>query len=123
MYSLDPRNIDWVDNTTIFPWRQYLKAELLRQRSGVSDYSLTHLKGKVEMHEGIVTRAVVPKNVHWHWMIYHPYNCFLLTPQEHREHGHEREWALKRSYDLYGHENVIEWFESLPWKVRPFKLL
>jgi hypothetical protein len=122
MYSLDPRDHVWVDNDHIFEWRQYLKQELLQQRRYLSDYSGKYLT-TCEMHEGLITRANVPKNVWWQIFIYHPYNCFLLLPEEHRLHGHEREWAVKKSYERYGRNAVVLWFESLPFKVRPFKLL
>ena len=123
MHSLDPCDHAWVNNSTIFSWRQYLKSELLRQRGYVSDYSGKPLLS-VEMHEGIVTRAAVNKTVPWHYLIYHPYNCFLLSPEEHREVGYKSEWSLQRAYDLYGRDTVREWFYSLPWKGKPpFQLL
>ncbi|MFA7101005.1 MAG: hypothetical protein WC196_04505 [Bacilli bacterium] len=120
--SLDPRDHDWVNNDSIFSWRQYLKSELVRQRGNRSDYSGKPLS-EIEMHEGIVTRAVVPKGIWWHYFIFHPYNCFLVSPEEHKQYGHVREWAIQSAYSRYGRDTVIMWFESLPFKVKPFRLL
>lgn len=125
IHRLDPKNYDWVNNDNIFSWRQFLKQVLLWERKYCSDYSGKRFRplDVIEMHEGLVTRANVPKSISWQYLIYHPYNCFLLTHEEHEKQGHKREWALQRSYELYGRENVIKWFESLPFRVRPFRLL
>lgn len=122
-----PKNLNPVDNEvnnkTIHGWRLFLKQELLKQRHYRSDFSgrlITEGTG-CEMHEGIVTRAVVPKGIWWHYMIFHPYNCFLLLPEEHHP-APSKEWAISKAYALYGREAVREWFYGLPWKVVPFHL-
>jgi len=122
MYSLDPRDHAWVSNDTIYEWRKHLKLQLLEQRRYMSDYSGKYLI-HVDMHEGILTRANVPKGVWWHYYIFHPYNCFLLLPEEHRFCAPSRQWCIQKAYDRYGRDNVKEWYDSLPFKSRPFKLL
>jgi hypothetical protein len=123
MHKLDPRANHWVRNENIYSWRLYLKRELLRQRGYVSDYSGKPFTGACEMHEGIITRANVPKNIHWHFYIYHPFNCVLLLPEEHRPKPPPREWCIQWAYEKYGREDVKAWYESLPFKARPFRLL
>lgn len=134
MYSLDPRDHKWVDNSSIFSWRQYLKSELLRQRGYVSDYSgkpITSMTG-CHMHEGFVTRANVTKSakgmvdgeyIKWQFLIFHPFNSLLLLPEEHIPSPPSRTWCIQWAYNNYGHDVVVEWYKSLPFTVRPFKLL
>lgn len=100
---------------SLYEWRQFLKKELLRKRKYRSDFSGKPLRQR-HMHEGILTRANVPKNISWHIKIYHEYNCFLLLPEEHIPQPPSREWCILRSYELYGKDAVIEWYYSLPWK-------
>jgi len=124
-YSLDPAD-HGVTNKMLKPWRAYLKLRLLQQRGWKSDFSgrkITEITG-CHMHEGILSRADLPANVKWHWMIHDPRNCFLLLPDEHIPNPPSREWAISKAYALYGRENVRKWFyETLPWKRGvPFEL-
>lgn len=124
MHPYDPRQ--WLElsgNDNICKWRWFLKRHLLQERGFRSDLSGRSVLHRCEMHEGILSRAVVPRSVRWQWMIYHPYNCFLLLPEEHRPYPPNREWALQVAYARYGRVNVIEWFESLPFRYFPFKLI
>lgn len=118
--SLDPADYN-LSNTNIHSWRQFLKQQLLIQRNYKSDFSGRQIYDSVEMHEGIVTRAVVPKSIWWQYLIFHPYNCFLLLPEEHHP-APSKEWAISKAYSLYGREAVREWFDSLPFKKKPFQL-
>ena len=120
--SLNPADFKWVDNNTIYKWRRYLKAELLRQRHFRSDWSGKSLLAGCHMHEGIITRATVPKSVRWHFLIYHPYNSILLLPEEHSPQPPSREWCIEKAYERYGEVFVKEWFYGLPFKVIPFEL-
>lgn len=122
---LKPGDFLWVNNSTIYWWRWLLKIHLLHEREWVSDLSgmpFDPNMANCEMHEGIITRGTLPKSVEWHWRIYHPYNCFLLLPQEHRPNPPSREWAIETSFRYYGEDNVREWFYGLPWKVTPFQI-
>jgi hypothetical protein len=120
MKLLDPRDYG-ITNQTIFQWRAYLKEKLLAQRHFRSDWSGEKLFA-VEVHEGILTRANVPKGVWWHFMIFCEINSFLLLPEEHRPSPPSRAWCIQKAYQRYGQEAVKEWYESLPFKVRPFQL-
>lgn len=116
---LDPRYYAIND---VYTWRQFLKRELLTKRHWRSDLSGKKLTS-CHMHEGIVTRATVPKSVKWHLLIFSEYNSFLLLPDEHSPMPPQRDWAIARAYALYGRDTVREWFyEQLPWKVIPFQL-
>lgn len=119
---LDPDGIDrplYVGNNNLRHWRPALKWLLYERRGGVSDKSGHPLNGHCEMHEGIITRARVPRSVWWHYKIHHEYNCFLLLPKEHRPYPPSPDWCIARSFDLYGRETIEEWFYGLPWKGRP----
>ena len=108
----------------IIGWRQFLKYELLRKRKWRSDFSGRSLIDRgCDMHEGIITRAVLRSGVWWHYQIYHEYNCFLLLREEHIPKAPSRQWAVQTAYERYGRDNVREWFYSLPFKVRPFQLI
>ena len=105
-------------------WREYLKLKLLKKRHFRSDWSgkkITESTG-AHMHEGIVTRANVPRNVEWFWMIFDERNSLLLLPEEHIPQPPPREWCTERLYKLYGREIVRHWFYNLPWKTVPFEL-
>lgn len=126
---LDPR-IHWprkITNSSFGPWREFLKRALLVKRGYKSDLSgkslLTEYFGtNCEMHEGIVTRANVPRSIAWSWMIYHEFNCFLLLPEEHRPQPPSRQWCIQNAYERYGRDAVRKWFYTLPFKVKPFEL-
>ena len=113
---LDPRNFPRLDT-----WRMELKDELLRRRGYRSDYSGLPLID-CDMHEGIITRAVVPKSTGWQRLIFHEYNCFLLLREEHIPQPPSREWCMLKSFERYGKVKVVEWFYSLPWKSVPFRI-
>ncbi len=74
------------------------------------------------MHEGIISRAVVPKSVTWHWMIFSKYNCFILLPEEHIPSPPNREWAVRKAVEYYGKNAILAWYYSLPWKTVPFRI-
>ena len=105
----------------MYEWRQFLKKSLLEERKYKSDLSGKYLKG-CHMHEGIISRAVVPKSIKWQYLIFHPYNCFLLLPEEHIPNPPSREWSIEKSFEYYGEESVKNWFYGLPWKVIPFRI-
>lgn len=110
--------------TTVYNWRFDLKKELLKKRNFRSDFSgklITEATG-CHMHEGIVTRGMVPKSISWHLLIYSEVNCFLLLPEEHIPQPPSREWCLQKAYEYYGRDAVREWFYGLPWKACPFQL-
>lgn len=110
-------------NNSNFPaWRKELKIALYKERTGLSDLSGLPLNTKCHMHEGIISRAVINKGIWWHYQIYHPYNCFLLLPEEHIPFPPSRVWAIETAYARYGRDNVREWFYALPWKVIHFHL-
>lgn len=122
--SLNPSDHLWVSNSSVYEWREYLKKALLEQRHWKSDLSGKSLINGCHMHEGIVTRATVPKTIWWHYKIFHPFNSFLLLPGEHMPQPPTRAWCIQRAYELYGRDNVRDWFYSLNWKDKPpFQLL
>ena len=121
MNHLDPRNYSWANNSTIYKWRSFLKVELLKERHFRSDWSGELLR-ECHAHEGILPRCVIPKSVSWAWMLFSPENTFLLLPEEHIPQAPSREWCIEKSFELYGRLHVITWFNSLPWKVPPFKI-
>ena len=108
-------------NSDTYYWRKALKYHLCNKFNYTSDLSGTPFK-VCHLHEGILTRANVPKSLSWQWMIFHEYNCFLLTPEEHIPNPPSREWAVQKSFDKYGIDNVIQWFYSLPFKYHPFRI-
>lgn len=113
----------WVDNKNYSKWRAELKRALLIERNYRSDLSGKSLIYEgCHLHEGIVTRATVPRGIWWSYQIYHPCNCFLLTPDEHIPNPPSREWCIEKAYALYGIDLVRDWFHNLPWKSIPFNL-
>lgn len=121
---LNPADREWVDNSQIYAWRTLLKKHLLTERNLKSDLSGRRISNStgVHMHEGIISRAVVPKSVWWHYLIYHSYNSFLLLPEEHIPNPPSKQWAIEQAFARYGQENVCDWFYSLPWKAIPFRI-
>lgn len=121
--SLDPAKNEWLTNDDIYIWRQIVKRALCEQRGWRSDLSGKRLIA-CHMHEGIVTRATVPKSVKWHYLIFHPINLFLLLPEEHIPQPPSREWAIEKACQRYGQSTVFYWFHNLPWKSGnpPFRL-
>lgn len=122
MKILDPAH--WnkpITRSNYGEWREILKRHLLHKRHWKSDWSGSYLT-TCHMHEGILTRANVPKSVPFFWMIYHEYNCFLLLDTEHIPEPPSREWCIQNSFERYGKENVCNWYYSIPFKVRPFEL-
>lgn len=130
--QLDPRNQHKYrffangkgNGSDIHSWRRFLKERLLAERDYVSDltgrrFSLT--REEPQMHEGCITRAVVPGSVSWNYMIFHPYNCFLLFESEHIPEPPSRSLCYWLSVIRYGKEDVDAWIESLPWKAPPDK--
>jgi len=110
-----------INRYNYWEWRDYLKKELLKKRACKSDWSGKYLM-TCHMHEGILTRANVPKNIPFFWMIFSEINCFLLLPEEHIPNPPSREWCIQRSFDRYGEDVVRNWYYSIPFKVRPFEL-
>lgn len=110
-----------VNNGNFSEWRAELKQRLLIERGYHSDLSGKRLY-QCHLHEGIVTRATVPRGIWWHFQIYHPFNSFLLLPDEHIPHPPSRAWCIERAYELYGKELVRDWYYNLPWKSIPFQL-
>ena len=119
-HLLDPRRYE-MDNSAIFEWRQHLKKQLLIERHYLSDWSGLRMIA-CDMHEGIITRGNVPKSLDWQWQIFHPYNSFLLMPEEHYPNPPSRAWCAVNAFERYGKDNVVEWFYSLPWKRVPFRV-
>ena len=113
---------EWVTKANYRTWRTELRRTLYLEREGLSDFSGEPLRGGFDMHEGIVSRAVVPSSVWWHFRILDPVNCFLLLRDEHIPQPPSREWAVERATQLYGRAAVEEWFYGLPWKVIQFRI-
>lgn len=113
-----------IDNNTLGIWREYLKRELLFRRRYRSDWSgkLITLQTGCHLHEAILSRAVVPKSVWWHYKLHDERNCLLLLPDEHIPQPPSREWAIEYLYNKYGQDVIKEWYESLPFKSFPFQL-
>jgi hypothetical protein len=122
MHALDPLNYDWASNATTYEWRKFLKETLLIERKYKSDLSGRLLYNTCHMHEGILQRSVVPKNLWWQILIFHPYNSFLLLPEEHIPCPPSRAWCAVNAFERYGKEAVVDWFYSLPFKRFPFKI-
>ncbi len=122
LITLDPDNYTYLKTDS--EWREFLKIELLKKRGYKSDYSgkpITRNTG-CHLHEGILTRANVPMGIKWHRLIFHEYNCFLLLAEEHIPNPPSRQWCIDKSYELYGHDKVREWYYSLPFKSFQFQL-
>lgn len=103
-------------------WRRFLKEHLLADRDYVSDLTgrrFSFLREEPQMHEGLITRAVVPSSVEWHPFIFHPINCFLLFESEHIPEPPSRALCYWLAVIRYGKEEVDAWVDSLPWKVPP----
>lgn len=119
---LDPRLFpQYSGKSHVVEWRQELKRALLIRRKFKSDWSGESVELDCEMHEGIITRGML-SGVKWQWMIFHEYNCFLLKHSEHQPNPPSKEWCIQRSFELYGEENVRNWWYSLPFKSIPFRL-
>ena len=104
-------------NDKISEWRLFLKNTLLIKRKYASDLSGKSLeKFGCHMHEGIIPRAVVPSSIKWSWRIFHEFNVFLLTPDEHIPHPPSRAWCYQNACEKYGKEAVDAWLDSLPFK-------
>ena len=117
MHKLDPRSFsEYNHNNSITEWRRFLKLSLLKERKYRSDLTGRSVGDACEMHEGILPRVVVPKSIWWHFMIFHPYNCFLLRPEEHRPSPPNRELCYKLACERYGKPVVDAWIDSLPFK-------
>lgn len=111
-----------VTNNDIFEWRLFLKQVLVKQRKMRSDYSGSHLYA-CHMHEGIVTRGMVPKSIDWHYRLFVPWNCVLLLPEEHIPQPPSRDWCIQWAYEKYGIDTVRDWYyNTLQWKVVPSQL-
>jgi len=114
---------DSISNENFSVWRDTLKRALLQERNYRSD-----LSGKLliyngcHLHEGIVSRATVPRGIWWHYRIFHSCNSILLLPDEHIPQPPSREWCVGKLYEYYGRDAVRDWFYSLPWKAIPFHL-
>jgi len=67
----------------------------------------------------LVSRAVVPKSVWWHYKIYHPFNSLLLLPDEHIPNPPNREQALEILSSRYGIDKIRFWYYNLNWKGDP----
>lgn len=123
--TLDPAKTV-LNDKTVYNWRFFLKKELLNKRGWKSDFSGKPISDNTgcHMHEGIVTRGMVPRGIAWHLLIFNEINCFLLLPEEHIPSPPSREWAIQKAYEYYSREVVRDWFYGLPWKGKlPFQLL
>jgi len=123
--TFSPENL--INKKTVADWRYELKMGLLEKRGYYSDYSgrpITDVTG-CHMHEWLVTRAMIPKGIWWHLLIFHEVNCMLLLPDEHIPQPPSREWGVQWAYKMYGRDVVRDWFyNQLPWKLTPpFELL
>jgi len=71
--------------------------------------------GVVDLHEALVTKGQVqgwPKS--WRIIIINRYNCTLVHRSCH-EHG-DRVSVWKHKCDLFGEEELIRWYTSLPFR-------
>jgi hypothetical protein len=114
---LDPRQSFFGED--IIEWRKHLRVNLVHRRQWRSDLSGVHLDYTFQIHEGIIERAKLPKSVSWHYMIFHEYNCFLLTPEEHIPQPPSRTLCYWLAVVRYGKRPIDQWIDSLPWKVSP----
>ena len=123
---LDPRSFeasyDLGDGTfDIRSWRSMLRNQLATRRDYRSDISGARFKpaDRVHLHEGMFTRAQIPRGIDWHYMIFHEYNCFLLHEKEHIPLPPNRIQCYWLSVCRHGQPVVDDWIDNLPWKVRP----
>lgn len=126
-YMITIRPEDCLSIKTVYDYRFRLKMELLEKRGYKSDWSgkpISDVTG-CHMHEGIIPRSKAPSGLWWHYRIFAEPNCFLLLPEEHvpsLPHGLTREWCIQKAIEYYGHDEVKSWYDSLPFKSRPFIL-
>ncbi len=125
LYTVTISPEKYINAKTVYNYRFELKMELLKKRGYRSDWSglpITDASG-CHMHEGIVPRSKVPKSLWWHMLIFAEPNCFLLLPDEHvpcLPHGLTPEWCVQKAMEYYGHDVVKAWYDSLPFKSKPF---
>ena len=113
---LDPRLSSF--GKDIPKWRAHLRDRLYIKRRGLSDLSGFPLTGGFDAHECLIPRAVVPRGIKWHYMIFHEINVLLLTPDEHIPQPPTRIESYWLAVMRYGMGAVNGWIDSLPWKVR-----
>ena len=71
------------------------------------------LDGVTELHHALVTRADVTKNGNRD-LIHHSYNVILVHKECH--HNLIRENCFKYLSHIYGHQELIKWYKSLPFE-------
>lgn len=99
-------------------WRAHLRENLYKQRQGRSDLTQQSLRYGFEMHEGLFSRAYVPK-AHWQQFLFAGPNVFLLSNLEHQPQPPDRTTCFWLSVARYGLLHVQKWIESLPFKSDP----
>jgi 5-methylcytosine-specific restriction endonuclease McrA len=129
--------------TTLFPWseieqppaekRRRLRAEVYAERSDFFYRQERYVPTCVlcgrplvegcgfHAHETIITRADVPAK-RWQDLIMVRENISLLCPTCHMRRGHSEaaeEIMVSVLIDRYGKGAILEWLESLPFKVEP----
>lgn len=99
-------------------WKGELRSKLYAMNKGRSYISGHVLHGKYDMHEGIVPRYIVPKNVNWHWQLFTGVNCMLIEHDWHMDRPPNRIISYWMAVARYGKEVVDTWVDSLPFKSR-----
>lgn len=117
----DPQelNIDLSTPEKTNEWIKELRQRLWATRWRGCDCCGKPLHGKVELHEGIVTRRDVQG---WRYpekaYIFSEYNCIWLRQECHiNPPSRERVWEIQCA--RYGEKAVRGWYESLPFKSTP----
>lgn len=78
---------------------------------------------KVDYHHGILSKAVargLPESEKA--KLNDPKNIILIDHEAHLAHPPSIEEACRILFKIYGRESVLEWFNSVAFKVRPFQL-
>jgi len=121
MTLANPSNygINIKDDVEVRIWRDMLRTYLIKERANFTcefcNRPLTAISG-ADMHEGIVTRANVPKGTGWQGLIFAECNVLILHPNCHAPIPPSKEWCWEWACKKYGETVVREWYYNLPWK-------
>jgi len=68
---------------------------------------------KLELHHALISREDVRGlSFEFYALIHHTYNCLLLHHECHLQLNRENSWRLLS--EIYGQDNLVDWYESLP---------
>lgn len=80
-----------------------------------------YLTNPVDIHEALVTKGDIQGwPARWRIIIINPYNCVLVHRHCHAHGDRESTWKLK--CEQFGEDEIIKWYESLPFRVPLRKL-